>query len=51
MVRFNKLLNRVAQSLKDLGKAILGLVVMSGELDAMFSSMLVNQVPGRYREI
>ena len=24
MVRFNKLLNRVAQSLKDLGKAILG---------------------------
>ena len=90
MVRFNKLLNRVAQSLKDLGKAILGnpnpnpnpnpepeplslqpltltltltlalplalalplgLVVMSGELDAMFSSMLVNQVPGLWTKV
>ena len=51
MVRFNKLLNRVASSLKDLGKAILGLVVMSGELDAMFSAMLVNQVPGLWTKV
>ena len=45
MGRFNKLLGRMATSLKDLGKAIKGLVVMSSELDAMFGSLLKNQVP------
>jgi len=45
MGRFNKLLRVVSTSLADLGRAIKGLVVMSSELDAMFQSMLKNQVP------
>jgi len=45
MSRFNKLLARVKQTLIDLRKAIKGLVVMSGELDSMFGSMLINKVP------
>jgi len=51
MTRFNKLITRVATSLVDLGKAIKGLVVMSADLDAMFSAMLVNQVPGLWEKV
>ena len=45
MERFNKLLDAITGSLSDLQKAIKGLVVMSGELEAMFTAMLNNQVP------
>jgi len=51
MGRFNKLLKRVADSLRDLQKAIKGLVVMSADLDAMFGSMLKNQVPGLWTKV
>jgi len=51
MGRFNKLLKRMKTSLVDLGKAIKGLVVMSGELDAMFGSMLKNQVPALWSKV
>jgi dynein heavy chain len=51
MGRFNKLLKRVSSSLTDLGKAIKGLVVMSSELDAMFGSMLKNQVPAIWSKV
>jgi len=51
MGRFNKLLKRCATSLKDLQKAIKGLVVMSGELDAMFGAMLKNQVPAIWTKV
>mmetsp|Transcript_54927 Transcript_54927/g.128448 ORF Transcript_54927/g.128448 Transcript_54927/m.128448 type:complete len:1244 (+) Transcript_54927:3-3734(+) len=45
MGRFNLLLHKMASTLADLQKAIKGLIVMTGELDSMFSSMLNNQQP------
>jgi len=42
---YNKLLVVVKQSLADLLKAIKGIVVMSGELEAVADSMFDNQVP------
>eukprot|EP00955_Chlamydomonas_euryale_P096014 364976-Chlamydomonas_euryale.AAC.5 len=45
MDRFNRLTAAMASSLKELQKAIRGLVVMSAELEAMYHSMLNNQVP------
>ena len=44
-VRYNKLIIAYNQSLADLLKALKGLVVMSGELDAMLISLYTNQVP------
>eukprot|EP00898_Chlorokybus_atmophyticus_P006606 jgi/Chlat1/6947/Chrsp52S06617 len=45
MERFNRLLERLRATLTELVKAIKGLVVMSGELETMYTSMLNNQVP------
>jgi len=43
--RFNKLTKTLRTTLKELQKAIKGLVVMSGELEGMYTNMLNNQVP------
>jgi len=45
MVKFNRLTTRMASSIGDLAKAINGLIVMSLDLDAMYTSCLNNQVP------
>lgn len=45
-IRFNKLLQVIHSSLKDLLKAVNGLVVMSDSLEKMSSSMYTNAVPG-----
>ncbi|KAG2448089.1 hypothetical protein HYH02_007114 [Chlamydomonas schloesseri] len=45
MDRFNRLSGAMLSSLVELQKAIKGLVVMSGELEAMYNSMMNNQVP------
>lgn len=44
MVKFNRLLNRMRSTLKDIKRAIKGLIVMSADLDAMYTSFLNNQV-------
>ncbi|CAG9464970.1 unnamed protein product [Pedinophyceae sp. YPF-701] len=43
--QFNRLLETIRSTLADLQKAIKGLVVMSAELEGMFTAMLNNQVP------
>ncbi|NWT16478.1 DYH1 protein, partial [Vireo altiloquus] len=45
VIRYNKLLEEVAQSLKDLLKALKGLVVMSSRLELMATSLYNNSVP------
>jgi len=43
--RYNRLLNVIIRSLRDLLKALKGLVVMSQQLEDMANSIFVNQVP------
>lgn len=45
MNRFNKLLSVIMRILKDLQKALRGLVVMSDELDGVFACYINNTVP------
>ncbi|XP_037363374.1 dynein axonemal heavy chain 3 isoform X2 [Talpa occidentalis] len=48
LIRFNRLTKVVRKSLIDLGRAIKGQVLMSSELEDVFSSMLVGKVPGMW---
>jgi dynein heavy chain len=45
MVKFNRLLGRMTSSLRDIKKAIKGMIVMSSDLDAMYTAFLNNQLP------
>jgi len=45
MQRFNLLLGKMAGTIVELQKAIKGIIVMTGDLDGMFNSLLNNQVP------
>lgn len=45
VIRYNKLLAVMKKSLRDILNALKGLVVMSGELEAMGTSLFNNQVP------
>uniref|UniRef100_A0A8C1R3A1 Dynein, axonemal, heavy chain 1 n=1 Tax=Cyprinus carpio TaxID=7962 RepID=A0A8C1R3A1_CYPCA len=45
VIRYNKLLSVISQSLSDLVKALKGLVVMSSELELMSNSLFINTVP------
>ncbi|KAG5498459.1 hypothetical protein JIQ42_03265 [Leishmania sp. Namibia] len=45
MVKYNKLLDKMRQTLSDMQKALQGLTVLSADLDAMYSSFLADQVP------
>ncbi len=51
MDRFNRLLNVMRKTLKSLQAAIRGEVVMSGDLDRMYSSLLNNQVPAQWTKV
>jgi len=45
MAKFNKMLKKVKVTLAELQRAIKGLVVMSSELDEMFTALQFNKVP------
>lgn len=51
LARFNKLLKRVRTTLRDLGRAITGKVVMSPELDRMCESMYNERVPSLWSDV
>lgn len=46
--RYNKLLNLIRSSLRELHKGIKGLVVMSSELEDIFNSIFEGRVPARW---
>jgi dynein heavy chain len=50
MQRFNRLIICVTDSLVNLKKAVKGLVVMSGELDSVATSMLKGQIPALWKK-
>ena len=49
-IRYNNLIAEMEASLPTLQKALKGLVVMSGELEAMGNSIAVNQVPEKWAD-
>jgi dynein heavy chain len=51
MVKFNRLLRVVKTSLADIQRAIKGFIVMSSDLDSMYSSFLQNQVPEIWKNV
>lgn len=48
IIRYNRLLSVIKQSLNDLLKALKGLVVMSQQLENMANSLFINQVPSMW---
>jgi len=51
IVKFNRLINRMRTTLRDIQKAIKGLVVMSLDLDKMYTSIQNNQVPELWSKV
>eukprot|EP00604_Paraphysomonas_vestita_P002119 CAMPEP_0174818756 /NCGR_PEP_ID=MMETSP1107-20130205/1609_1 /TAXON_ID=36770 /ORGANISM="Paraphysomonas vestita, Strain GFlagA" /LENGTH=489 /DNA_ID=CAMNT_0016031079 /DNA_START=989 /DNA_END=2458 /DNA_ORIENTATION=+ len=51
MVKFNRLINRMRSSLRDIKKAIRGLIVMSSDLDAMYTAFLNNRLPSIWEKV
>ncbi|XP_066555780.1 dynein axonemal heavy chain 1 [Amia ocellicauda] len=49
VIRYNRLLQVITQSLRALGKALKGLVVMSSELELMANSLFNNSVPDMWK--
>jgi dynein heavy chain len=48
LIRFNRLLNEMSSSLKDIQKALKGLVLLSSELERMGNSMVIGKVPANW---
>lgn len=45
LIRFNGLLTTIKESIRDVNKAINGLVLMSAKLEEVFNSLLIGKVP------
>ena len=48
LIRFNRVIGTVSSSLREVQRAVKGLVVMSGELEAMGTSMVIGKVPAMW---
>ena len=51
MIKFNRLIRTMNSALRDMKRAIKGLIVMSGELDSMYGSFLTNKVPANFTKV
>jgi len=51
MIKFNRLIMRLRSSLRDVKKAIRGMIVMSSDLDALYTSFLNNQLPKIWEKV
>ncbi|XP_045466215.1 dynein axonemal heavy chain 7-like isoform X2 [Harmonia axyridis] len=51
MERFNKLLNKIRNSLQDMNRAIEGLVAMSPELESFSSSLILAKIPSTWQAV
>jgi len=51
MIKFNRLLSKMKNSLRDIKKAIKGMIVMSADLDAMYTCFLNNQLPSIWEKV
>jgi len=51
MIKFNRLISKMKSTLRDIKKAIYGMIVMSSDLDAMYTSFLRNQVPSIWEKV
>jgi len=51
MIKFNRLLNKMTSSLSDIKRAIRGMIVMSADLDNMYSSFINNKLPPIWEKV
>ncbi len=51
MERFNRLLTMIRNSLKEIQKAIKGLVLMSTDLEALANALMIGKIPQMWRKV
>lgn len=51
MIKFNRLVTKMLSSLRDIKKAIFGMIVMSSDLDKMYTAFMNNQLPSIWESV